>query len=139
MAGDVLALGLGLAAQFEAEGDVAQHRRPGHQREILEHEGALRSRRADRLAVDRDRAGVGLDQPGDDLEQRRLAAAARAEQAGQLAARKVEVDAAQRLDVAVDLADAAHLDDRIDWRGHRRLVPFAILRRASSGCLSSRA
>ena len=40
-AGDVLALGLGDAAQLEPEGDVAQHRRPGHQREILEHEGAL--------------------------------------------------------------------------------------------------
>src|SRR3546814_1190884 len=36
-----LALGAGDAAQLEAEGDVAQHRRPGHQREVLEHEGAL--------------------------------------------------------------------------------------------------
>ena len=44
VAGDLLALGRGLAAQFEPEGDVAQHRRPGQQREILEHEGALRAR-----------------------------------------------------------------------------------------------
>ena len=47
VAGDLLALGLRHAAQLEPEGDVAQHRRPGHQREILEHEGALRARPAD--------------------------------------------------------------------------------------------
>jgi hypothetical protein len=38
---DLLALGLGPALQLEPEGGVAQHRRPRHQREVLEHEGAL--------------------------------------------------------------------------------------------------
>src|SRR3546814_19374566 len=46
-----LALGAGDAAQLEAEGDVAQHRRPGHQREVLEHEGALWPRAGNRTAV----------------------------------------------------------------------------------------
>ena len=45
---DRLALGLVDAAQFQPEGDVAEHGRPGHQREILEHEGALRTRPAHR-------------------------------------------------------------------------------------------
>jgi hypothetical protein len=39
--GDGFALGGRNAAQLEAEGDVADDARPGQQREILEHEGAL--------------------------------------------------------------------------------------------------
>ena len=42
--GDRLALGRGDAAQLEPEGDIAQHGRPRHQREVLEHERALRAR-----------------------------------------------------------------------------------------------
>ena len=120
VAGDLLALGGRLAAQFQPEGDVAQHGRPGQQREILKHEGAFRTGFADGAAVDGDRAGVSLDQPGDDLQKRRLPAAAGAEQAGQLAPGKVEVDAAQRLDIAVALGDAAHLNDGVEWLRHRR-------------------
>ena len=41
---DLLALRSRHAAQLQPEGDVAQHGRPGHQREVLEHEGALRTR-----------------------------------------------------------------------------------------------
>src|SRR3546814_1715902 len=48
-----LALGAGGAAQLEAEGDVAQHRRPGHQREVLEHEGALWPRAGNRKSTRR--------------------------------------------------------------------------------------
>ena len=44
VARDLLALGPRHAAQLEPEGDVAQHGRPGHQREVLEDEGALRAR-----------------------------------------------------------------------------------------------
>ena len=55
-------------------------------------------------------------QPGDDLQQRGLAAAARAQQAGQFAPRKVEVDTAQRLHAPVVLGDSPHLHNRIGWR-----------------------
>ena len=82
-------------------------------------------------------SGIGLDQPGDDLQQRGLAAAAGAEKARQLAARKVEIDAAQRFGVAVGLGNAPHLHDRIDWCGHRRSVHFAMRRRASQAPLFS--
>ena len=42
LARDLLALGPWHAAQLEAEGGVAQGGGPGQQREVLEHEGALR-------------------------------------------------------------------------------------------------
>ena len=50
--GDVVALALRRAAQLEPEGDVADHGRPRHQGEILEHEGALRAGPGDAPAVD---------------------------------------------------------------------------------------
>src|SRR3546814_10464409 len=70
-----LALGAGDAAQLEAEGDVAQHRRPGHQREVLEHEGALWPRAGNRTAVHPHLAGGRRYEASDDLQQGRLAAA----------------------------------------------------------------
>ena len=42
---DLLALRPRHAAQLEAEGGVAQGGGPGQEREVLEHEGALRPRR----------------------------------------------------------------------------------------------
>ena len=129
VARDLLALGDRLAPEFEPEGDVAQHGRPGQQREILENEGALGAWLADGAAVDGDRAGVGFDEPGDDLQECRFPAAARAEQAGQLAAREIEIDPAQRLDIAVGLGDAAHLDDGVDRFEHRRRI-------LSQGCVA---
>ena len=58
------------------------------------------------LAVDRDRARVrGLD-PGDRLDQRRLAGAVVADQGDDLAGVDLEVDVDERLDTAEALADA---------------------------------
>src|SRR5690606_21700028 len=59
--GHLLALLAGHAAQLEAEGDVPQHRRPGHQREILEHERPFGAGPAHRLAVDQNLAAGRLD------------------------------------------------------------------------------
>ena len=62
--------------------------------------------------VEDDRAAVGLDQPGDGLEQRRLAGAVGAEQGDDLALADLEVDAEQHLHVAVgdvELADEQQL------------------------------
>jgi hypothetical protein len=91
---DLLALRPGHATQLEAEGGVAQGGGPREEGEVLEHEGALRPRPVDRLAVDQDVAAGGRDQAGDDLEQRGLAAAAGAEEGGQLAAREADIDVA---------------------------------------------
>jgi hypothetical protein len=112
VSGDVVALALRRAAQLKPEGDVADHGRPRHQGEILEHEGALRSGPGDAPAVDENLAGGRLDEAGDDLEQGGLAATARSEQRGQRPPREVEVDVAQSLGAGVvDLVDAAHFDD----------------------------
>ena len=79
-------LGLLPLADLEPEGDVVEH---GHVLErgvVLEDEAdaALLRRLAGRvLAVDRDHAAVELLEPGDRPQQRRLAAAARAQQGGQ--------------------------------------------------------
>jgi hypothetical protein len=108
----VLALLPGNTLQLQAEGHVAQHGGPGHQREVLEHEGALGARAMDRPSLDQDLTLGRLQQTRDDLEQGRLAAAAGAEQGGHLTFRKTQIDGFQRLNPAiVDLRNAPYLDD----------------------------
>ena len=58
-------------------------------------------------------AAIGLAQALEDLDRRGLAGAVRAEQAEDLAAGDLEVDARDRLDVAVALGQAPDSDDRI--------------------------
>src|SRR5439155_7520595 len=57
-------------------------------------------------AVDRDGAGARLVEPGEDVHQRRLAGARRPHDGGQLAARDLERDAPQGVDLCVALAVA---------------------------------
>src|SRR5262249_51890508 len=96
-----LALGPGHALEHHAEVDVLEHGVPREQRVLLEHEGDVAWHRpGDPLARDFHRAGRGRHQPADDVEQGRLAAAARPDQAEELAARDVERGVAQRAHVA---------------------------------------
>src|SRR5262249_10772072 len=60
----------------------------------------------DGLVAERDRAGVGVVEAGHQPEQRRLAAAGRAEHGGQRAGRHVQVHPAQHLGGAERLGDA---------------------------------
>ena len=105
--GNGLAFGFRDAAHFQPEGHVAHHAGPGQQREILKHEGAVRAGAGDGLAVDLDLARGRLQQPRDDLQKRGLATARRPQQRGQLAARKLQRQIAQRFDVAIVLRDVA--------------------------------
>jgi hypothetical protein len=115
--GDLVALRLAHAAELEAEGDVADHGRPGHQREVLEDEGALGAGAGDRAAGDADLAGGRCQEARNDLQERGLAAAAGTEERGQSAPGETEIDRLQRLDTAgIDLADAPHLDQVGDRR-----------------------
>src|SRR3546814_11451173 len=57
------------AAQLEPECDVAEDGRPGHQGEILDDEGALRTRPRDLAPVHQPPAGGGAEQTADELEQ----------------------------------------------------------------------
>ena len=71
-----------------------------------------------RLARHLDRARGRLVEPGDEVEQRALAAAGRAEQAHELTRRDVEADAVERVHGAATVAE--HLRDVDDGDGRRR-------------------
>ena len=92
---------------------VLERRQIGEQADVLE--GArdagggdlVRLEPGERAAVERERARVGRVDPGQHVEQRRLAGAVRADQAVDLARRDGERHLVQRLHAAEALADAA--------------------------------
>src|SRR5229473_235991 len=94
-------------AHAQAVGRVLPHRHPGEDRVALKHHRVLRAVGAGRH-VDLDRSGGGGLQPGEDAQQRRLAAPGRADDREELAARDVERDivdgdqAAEGLDEITD-------------------------------------
>src|SRR5262249_43303343 len=112
---------LGRSARRSAEGgcqgDVLQHRhvREGPWDLVGARHAApgdfVRRRPADPDAVDRDAAAAQRIEARADVDQRRLARAVGPNQAQDLALAYVEVDAAQRLQAAKALADAAHLQE----------------------------
>ena len=103
------------ALEHHAEIDVLEHRVPGKQRVLLEHEGdVVRHRPAHGLAGDVHCAGGRRHQAADDVEQRGLAAAARPDQAEQLAARDVERGVAEREDRAGGALLAELVGDVLD-------------------------
>ena len=104
---------LGPAPDLQPEGDVAEHGEVLERGVVLEHEAhvaPLGRHPGGVHPVDLDRAGVRLLEPADDPQQRRLAAAARAEQRGQLARRHREVHIGQCSEVAEPLGDGVRLD-----------------------------
>jgi hypothetical protein len=89
----LIAFGRALGARLhaQAEGDVVEHGHVAEQRVVLEHEADLALAHMGAggiLAIEQHLARVGLFQPGDDAQQRRLAAARRAEQRDQFAGRE---------------------------------------------------
>ena len=106
--------------QLAAEEQVGGHVEPRHEVELLEDRGdagrlgLARAGEAHRRAVDRGSSpSSGAMHAGEDVHQRRLAGAVLAEERVDLAGLQVEVDAAQRLDAAEALLDAAHLEERL--------------------------
>jgi hypothetical protein len=89
----------------------------GEQGVVLEHHAdvaAVDRLAPDVLAIDPDLAGIGLDEAGNGAQQRGLAAAARPQQAEELAFADLQRDAVQRDDGFVALGDADDVD-----RAHR--------------------
>ena len=74
---------------------------------------SLGRRNVDLLAVHGDRAGVGPQDPGEDLDQRRLAGSVRAEQGVHLARPHRQIDGAQRDDRPERLAHGSGLQQRV--------------------------
>ena len=98
---------------------------------VLEHEpdvAPLRGHAGDLAPVDAHLAGIGLFESADDAQQRRLAAAGRAEQRGQLTARDVQVDTFERDEVAEPLGDAGGFDTHAECSFLRRIETTAIAR-----------
>ena len=95
-------------ADLEPEGDVLGDRHVLEDRVVLEDEAdvALLGRQVGGLgALDRDGAGVGGVQAGDDAQQRGLAATARPEQRGELPGGQGDGDVVERDEVSELLAD----------------------------------
>ena len=128
------------ARRLAAEEDVLRHRSLGQQRELLvDHRDADPERlhrvgEGPRLAAEAHLAGVGPKDPGEDLDQRRLAGAVLADERMRLAGAAIEADVAQRVHAAERLRDVRHLDDR---RGaHARLHPARTKASASANSVS---
>ena len=83
------------AGELERIGDVVGSRAPRQQPRLLEDEPDPRIRTVDRVAVEERGAGRRLEEPGDDPQQRGLAAAVRADQRDDPAVRDGEVDAVE--------------------------------------------
>ena len=104
---------LGPLADLEAEGHVAVHAHVLERGVVLEHEthvAALRREPGGIGAGDLDHPRVGLLEPGDDAQQGRLAAAARAEQSGQRPRRNIDGHVLERDEVAETLRHVARGD-----------------------------
>ncbi len=105
-------LGFGLG-DFENGADILLDRETPENRRLLrqiadtEPRPAIHRQTGDFLAVDFDAAGVGGDQPGDDVEAGRLAGAVRAEQTDHLAALHRYADIAQHRAALEALAETA--------------------------------
>ncbi len=82
---------------LETELDVLAHRQPREQRVLLKHHAAIRARLVGDLAVDRERARAGRNEPGNHVEQGGFAAAGRADDGDKLARLHFHRDIADRL------------------------------------------
>jgi len=84
------------ALGLDAEDDVAEDRAPREQAGLLEHHGAIGARLRDLAPVEREGSGGDRDEAVDRVEERRLAAARRADDREELAGPHREVDALDR-------------------------------------------
>jgi hypothetical protein len=111
----------GHAAQ--AEGDIVEHAEVGKQGEILEHQpdpARLRRHRVaglgDHLAVDHDAPALQRLEPGDQAQDRGLAATRGADQAMDLAGQDGQADVLDHAPPAIGVAQSAHREAP-NWPG----------------------
>ena len=97
----------------QAEGDVVEHRHVAEQRVVLEDEAHLALAHMGLrgvLAIKQHAAAVSGLQPGNDAQQRGLAAARGVQRGDEFARGEVEADVAERGEAAEGLADVLDLD-----------------------------
>src|SRR5262249_41885902 len=82
--------------KFESEKNVSKDIQPGKKSWFLKHNKPFTPRSCHRLAVGQHRTAVRLFQAGNNIEQRRLAAAARADETDKFSFRDVQAYAVER-------------------------------------------
>ena len=111
------------AARLPPDEDVLGHGQVAHEVQLLVDDADAEvlggARRGDLhlAALDPDRAGVPLVDPGEDLHQRGLARAVLAHQRVDLAGAQLEARVLERLDAREALGDVGHLDQEIAHHG----------------------
>ena len=101
----------GQALKLQPELHICARRAPRQKRRLLEDEAAIAARRGDGLAVDTDHAPVEAHQALHDAQERRLSAAALADQRDDLALRHIKADVAKHWQkVILGIATAAHAE-----------------------------
>jgi hypothetical protein len=135
MTGGVLGL-FGLAVEdLQAEPYIVERRAPRHQPVILEHDADFAAEKIElaerRVADNADFAGTRLDQAGDDVEHRRLAAAGLAQHRDDLAFGDLERQFVDGDEIAAPVRTPerlAHVGEADDWLRHRTTTPARIWR-----------
>ena len=138
-----LAFGAGEPHDLQSMPDIPPHGAPRQDGELLKDDAALASRAAHRLAVALDRAFARPNEAGNRLEQRGLAAAARAHEGDELAGANSEVDSVGCLYGSIggikEMPEPGH--DNLAWSGHQLVqvcTALAALSRAATRLLSRR-
>ena len=107
--------------QVGLQREVAAHREVEVERELLEHHADLRQRRAGLVtqveAADLDASGIGREEPGDQLEERRLAGAVGPQQGHELAGGKGQVQRVEGGAFAIALGEALDLQHEVSGPG----------------------
>jgi hypothetical protein len=114
----VAALAAPDALELRAELDVAAHGHPRIERVGLEHHAAVGARPVDRMPVDQHVAGARLDEPRHDVQERRLAAPRRTDEAGEMGVGNLERDTVERVQLPAPRRER-HRDVASRDRAHR--------------------
>ena len=112
------------AAGAQAEGDIVVDRQPREQRVFLEHEAAVGAGSGDGHAVERQLALVHLDEAGDQTQERRFAAAGRADERHERAGGDFERHIVERGDAFSGWVDKVLGDARNGDVSYHLITPF---------------
>src|ERR1700730_16186583 len=96
----LLALAPWHSRHFEAIADVLRHGEPGKQRIFLKHHAAVGARARHRFAADLDHSAVGTNETAQDIKERALAAAGRADDGDEFSLRHLQIDGRERGQIA---------------------------------------
>src|SRR5262249_1094180 len=133
MVGHITLFCLGQPLALEPVGDVLGHRVPGEQRVLLEDDRAFPARLADGLAAAQELAARRRPEPREQVQQRRLAAAARPHDREELVVLHLKADTVEReerltLDRDVHLAHVVDDDLSHRYRRYQGMATAAIWR-----------